>query len=229
MSSSKNPNLLLMLAIAVFFVVVVFEIAYGDDPHHRDDAELIGGDQSVSVKGSKSLALVQSLGDVDLGRAADCVVTEQYGIIIWQRQNWKYDPWCIAKILDEQGKHYEAAQMRCSNKPTAKLYGNNCIATLTFSAPARTSAPISEPAVIVVEENDDDAEREAEYHQALTERMDKMDANRAANVRRYNRDQAAQKKADEDFYGAYIEKFEIIQQTEKSDICCTIEEQPDNE
>jgi len=29
MSSSKNSNLLLMLAIAVFFAMVVFEIAYG--------------------------------------------------------------------------------------------------------------------------------------------------------------------------------------------------------
>jgi len=172
-------------------------------------AELIGGD-------NKNLALAQSLGDVDLGRAAECVVTEQYGFIIWQRQNWKYDPWCIAGLLDEQGKFTEAAQMRCFHKQTAKLYGTNCIAILTFSAAKKTSVPIFEAVEEPVEENDDDAERR---YSALTERLDKMDASRAANVRRYNRDQAAEKKANEDFYDGYIEKFEVMQQ----------QEQPDNE
>jgi len=205
MSSSKHSNLLLMLAITVFFVLIVLEIAYGDDRSGAEAnavAELVGGD---NVSKNSSLALAQSLGDVDLGRATDCVVTEQYGIIIWQRQNWKYDPWCLAGILDRQGKHYEGGVMRCSHAQTAKLYGANCIETLTFSAPENTDAPVFEP----VEENDDDAERR---YSALTERLDKMDASRAANVRRYNRDQAEQKQADEDFYETYIEKFEVIQQ-----------------
>lgn len=155
-----------------------------DDADTSAVAELIGGD---NISKNSSLALAQSLGDVDLGRAAQCVVTEQYGIIIWQRQNWEYDPWCIAGLLDEQGKHTEAAMMRCFHKPTAKLYGANCVAILTFTNPVK-SKPV-EAAVIMIEEDDDDAEREARYS-TLAERLDAMDAARAANVRRYNRDQA---------------------------------------
>ncbi len=155
----------------LLLLLPVLAFANGDDDdcrgHSCNDSdtivELISGDQ---VSKNTSLALAQSLGDVDLGRAAQCVVTEQYGIIIWQRQNWEYDPWCIAGILDEQGKYVEAAQMRCFHKPTSKLYGDRCVEILTFSAPKETNNPIFEPVIVMVEDNDDE-ERAQEFEKRL--------------------------------------------------------------
>ncbi len=152
-------------------------------------AELIGGDQ---ISKHTSISLAQSLGDVDLGRAAECVITEQYGIIIWQRQNWEYDPWCIARILDGQGKHYEAAQMRCFHKPTSKLYGDRCIETLTFDPP-----PEPPPAALEDPRAFKYLEAEEVLHDEQQEEMESIES-RLARIEAGNRAaaRAAQQRRD---------------------------------
>ena len=70
-----------------------------------------GGD--VAVDGGSTWAFSHGLGDTDLGRGAACVVTTQWGTIIWSRQNFHYDLLCISGQLDAQGKHEEAALLRC--------------------------------------------------------------------------------------------------------------------
>lgn len=182
-----------MKILLTLLLLPVLAFAKADDPpghgHGHDGGEVsveniaLGGEQVIK---NTALGLSQSLGDVDLGRAAECVITEQYGLIIWQRQNWEYDPWCIARILDGQGKHYEAAQMRCSHKPTAKLFRNDCVDTLTFSTQIMQAPPALEPVkepIILDKDEDEDKIR----YSALLQRVEEIEEYRQTAVLQYNR------------------------------------------
>lgn len=169
-----------------YLLLLLPVLAFADRTDIEIENKVITGDVTSE---NSTLALAQSLGDVDIGRAAECVITEQYGIIIWQRQNWEYDPWCIAGILDEQGKHYEAAQMRCFHKPTLKLYGDQCIEILTFDSPPPVipSLTNSEP-----EEKDDDEARAQQQEEidTIENRLAKIEAGNRATAK------AAQRRRD---------------------------------
>ena len=79
--------------------------------------------------GDRFLALSNSLGDVDV---SGCIITKQWSVVVFAKQGYEYDPWCLAGILDENGKYIEAATMRCTDKETAKIYGEDCTVVLNF-------------------------------------------------------------------------------------------------
>ena len=159
-------------------------------------ASAVGGDQT-----SRALALSQSLGDVDI---EGCVVTEQWGIIVYQRQNWDYDPWCLAAILDQQGLHKEAAQMRCSDKDTEKLYGKEtCIKTLTFLPTSYSPAIVATPNQPVATQqedccNEDEVDEHHQQIEALTNRLDKYESDRQSSANAYRRQQQQQQEQYEE-------------------------------
>ena len=85
------------------------------------------GDQVI--KGGDAFGAAHGLGDVDI---EGCVVTKQWGSFIVSHQYYEYDVFCIAEVLDSQGKYDAAAALRCSDKDTAKLFGDSCISVWTF-------------------------------------------------------------------------------------------------
>lgn len=92
---------------------------------HNCDGEAI-----LDIGGDRVLALSNSLGGVDI---SGCVVTKQRSyLIIFSHQFYEYEPWCLAGILDENSKYKEAAIMRCTDKETAKIYGDDCTTVLNF-------------------------------------------------------------------------------------------------
>jgi len=120
----KKPNLLLMVAIAIFMVVVVFKIAESSGPdvevETTVDTVLTGGDNIASIAGSRSYGVSQSLGDVDIN---DCLASTQWGIpVIFAKQTVQENPWCMANSLDARGAHAAAAKVRCTTETIKAIY-----------------------------------------------------------------------------------------------------------
>ena len=164
MSKNTKPLSIIFFILALVIVLFLTAPAWSDDKkHHNNSSGDVSVDASNIVKGdsASSLALGQSLGDVDLGRATDCVVTKQFGIIIYQRQSFGYDPYCIARDLDQQGKYEAAAKMRCTDKETAKLYGEDCLSVMNYKPREQTTTHVEES---------------TEYHQDLQAQIVELQA-----------------------------------------------------
>jgi len=121
-----------VLLIAMLLMLVVPAFAQGDHKcqggHNCNDvnAAVLDGDEF------RALSLSQSLGDVAV---SGCIVTTQWGIIVYQRQGYRYDVFCLARELDAVGKYGDAAAMRCLHKIPTKLYGDRCLSVMNFEPP----------------------------------------------------------------------------------------------
>ena len=90
-------------------------VIYGIDTANASGTDI---EQTTKVIGGDSTAYgVGGLGDVDIN---DCL--SSYQIFIFY-QGVRVNPLCLADKLDVLGRHYEAAQMRCSMKAVRKVYG----------------------------------------------------------------------------------------------------------
>ena len=214
---------MMLLFVFVLFMLITPLWGSGDDLSATADASatalsdststasITGGDQIIS--GGDAIGLAQSLGDVDI---EGCVVTEQWGIIVYQRQNWDYDPWCLAAILDQQGKHLDAAKMRCSDKDTEKIYGDECMRVMTFS-PAIAPSAVATPNQ-AVDRDDEEGDEIDEHHQqikVLTDRLDKYESDRQNSVNAYRRQQQIQQQQYEEVYEFQEQRQRKIDQIKK--------------
>lgn len=175
--------------------------------------EATGGVGSATVN-SKVLSVSGSGMEI-----RDCIATHAILFGLWQGTHVNKP--CIADNMDARGQYDAAAKLRCSMWSYKRIYGRGqkCIDAIIVSAPDLGTEPDPEPElepVVPPDEEEEEEEDAATIHAYvdINARLDAMDAARAANVKRYNRDKAAQKQADEDFYRGYIEKFEQVQQQE---------------
>jgi hypothetical protein len=124
------------------------------------------GDQSVNMD-SRSLALVNTMGDVDIN---DCRESEQFGTPVFSRQWIQLNPWCAAEVYDAKGLNDLAARTRCTIKEIRKLFDSDdaCIVANTVVA---KSAPPPAPAP-VEHDRDDELERRLEINQAYTAELE---------------------------------------------------------
>lgn len=196
-------------------------------------SSVTGGDQVIS--GGDTFAASHGLGDVDI---EGCIVTKQWGSFIISHQYYDYDVFCIADKLDTQGRHHAAAVVRCTDKDMQKLFGDKCIPTWTFKAPAPpviTTPNQGDEAPTSDEDNwdDDDGPDHEDAYEALLERVAKIEREKAANVRRYNRDQAQRVEKEEVRKASaqsYLDRLPPpVQQQQEEEICCLqqAEESPD--
>ena len=130
----KRVSFLLVIGAMLVVIFIVFEVRAQHECQggHNCNDDIVGPPTVIDSDDSQFLALSNSLGDVEI---SGCVITKQFSIIVWARQSWEYDPWCLAEALDRQGKHEYAAKMRCTDKKTAKIYGDDCITVLNFEPP----------------------------------------------------------------------------------------------
>ncbi len=199
------------------------------DAASMSTSSAIGGDQIIS--GGNTYAASHALGDVDI---EGCIITKQWGSFIISHQYFVYDVFCLADRLDVHGKHDAAAIMRCSDKHTAKIYGDGCRATWTFKPAINPPMAVTPNQAVEREERDRDDDDDDDAYEALLKRVSKIEDEKAANVRRYDRDQVIVRKKEADRRAqaqSYLDRLpqqeeEPVQQEE---ICCLKQtEGPDN-
>lgn len=182
MNEPPRVSVWVLLALAFFAAVVVFDIAYGQHEcqggHNCNDGgeviidnvltsdnaaeAIIGGSRGYAVSGS----------DMEIG---DCLATHSIAFGVWQGTHT--NPYCEALRMDAAGQHKAAAEMRCSTHKYKRTYGKGqkCI-----------DAVIVTPTVIVPQTPKDDARIAALYA-----RISEMEAQRAADT--VKAEKAAQK------------------------------------
>ena len=114
------------------------------------------GDNNVNMD-SKSLALVNTMGDVDIN---DCRESEQFGTPIFSRQWIQLNPWCAAEVYDAKGLNDLAARTRCTIKEIRKLFEDD--ATCIVANTVEPAPPPPPPPAPVEHDRDDELERRLE-------------------------------------------------------------------
>lgn len=191
---------LFVIAVLVFFPVAA-GIGQEDctDPHNQcghDDGAAGGTTVQTTVEGSssKSLALGFGLGGSDIG---DCLVTTQLGIIIFHHQGSKSNPWCrwrVAQALDDQGKHHDAAKIRCTIKDIYEIYGreasDECIKVYTFDtqSPAPDLGQLYDQAARATAP--DEAQQREEMRAYVDEQVERIERSNTAEVARKRQQRA---------------------------------------
>lgn len=128
----------------------------------------------------------------DADDSGNLTVTEAEGCLVAKKGKYlrgtysDYDVFCLANILDEQGKYAAAAALRCSDKDTKKLFGDSCITVWTTTA-AISPAAAATPNQAVERDNG---------YEVLMERIQQIEEEKAANVARYEKDLAEQAQQD---------------------------------
>ncbi len=165
------------------------------------NSSMSGGDSINTMNNStSSRAYGFGLGDVDI---AQCY--RSYQLLIWQDS--KINPFCVADAYDQKGLHMMAAVIRCDIGFIRKHFDTDsgCLRANTMASAVMPTRPdlgaVYEQAAKDVKQthDDDDDERRGqieeaqEYMRNLEARLDRADANRRANVARYEREQAAQR------------------------------------
>lgn len=159
---------------------------------------MTGGDSINTMSNStSSRAYGFGLGDVDI---AQCY--RSYQLLIWQDS--KINPFCVADAYDQKGLHMMAAVIRCDIGFIRKHFDTDsgCLRANTMASAVMPRMPdlgaVYEQAAKDVKQthDDDDDERRQQIEEAqdnlrsLEARLDKADANRRANIARYEREQA---------------------------------------
>ncbi len=180
--------------------------------HNCNDA---GGDIQVLTELAgddfRALSLSQALGDVDI---AGCIVTTQWGIIVFQRQGFVYDVFCLARELDMVKKYNDAAAMRCLHKIPADLYGSRCLAVMNYQPPEGNNPPPPPPQGLTrsLEEEERD-----DRLTAIEQRLDQDAAARRAYARQAATDKRVEEQRARDAFNAYkaAQQMEVAQQQEE--------------
>lgn len=140
-------------------------------------ASVVTGDVDASTVISGGRAYALSGGDMDINQ---CIATHSVLFGMWQGTH--LNAICVADVLDANGKHKEAAEMRCSVKRFRKVYGTEyeCVRDTQF-------IPLPPPPAPVMKEGKGgyDLEEYREEHEQVDDniekRLDRIEAgNRAA-------------------------------------------------
>ncbi len=163
----------------------------------NNTSNMTGGDTTLtnSAGGNSSRAYGFGLGDVDI---AQCY--RSYQLLIWQDS--KINPFCVADAYDQKGLHMMAAVIRCDIGFIRKHFDTDsaCLSANTMAVAVvlpELGALYDQAAKDVKQtHDDDDDERREQIEEAqgtlrsLEARLDQADANRRANIARYEREQA---------------------------------------
>lgn len=171
----RRVSLIWIILGAVVIALIVFDISYGQGAHDNCNGNsCIDGEVAAVLTGDefRALSLSQALGGVEV---SGCVVTTQWGIVIWQHQGYKYDVFCLARELDVVRKYADAAAMRCLHKIPTKLYGERCLSVMNFEPP---ELDLTKTLVGQVP-------RDNTRYEALLERLDKYEDERQETNRSY--------------------------------------------
>jgi len=212
-----NPprvHLIWLIVAAILMVAIVFKAADASDHYYRDDdnievsTDVVTGDNINTGSTHRSLALANALGNVDIN---DCVISKQISIaVLYARQSYDYNLWCMAGKLDAISKHDEAATLRCRIPDIKKAFPADCEHSMRFEPEIVEPPDLTELYAQSAQHNDDEEERQQvrEEQQAdIDILMDKF----AALERRASRYAAAEREKRE-YARAELERLKEYRQ-----------------
>lgn len=125
----KRCQILLGILIAVVIVLVAVD-AWGQSDHKCQGNSCNNNAMGPAASNAKMLAVAGA--DMEIN---DCLATHSVAFGAWQGTHT--NPHCVAARLDADGKHQEAAEMRCSIRKYRKVYGRGqaCIDAIIHKAP----------------------------------------------------------------------------------------------
>jgi hypothetical protein len=143
-------------------------------------------DVNTVVGGSTTKAFSVGGGDMDINQ---CLATHSVLFGLWQGTH--LNKMCVADGLDINGKHEEAAEMRCSVRGFRKVYGDDCVEETMFRPPpplpptvVPTSGPLLREVLVAQEAQEEDYES-LEARLARIESGQRIAARKAQDRRDY--------------------------------------------
>lgn len=196
----------LVLRIWVLLMLTLFMVTLSDaQDSDSDDHDMLPDTSITDIDGDNVIAL--GVGSLGASAMNNCIATTQFSLfILFKNQKIKLDTWCAAEYLDRQGKHREAALMRCSDPVVSKIY-EDCADAMMIGN------PIPEPSLAGLynqaaqyderyeqqqeqqQELEQKVEEQAADYSVLVERLDRKDRAEAAAARKVR-----QQKAEDNVY-----------------------------
>jgi len=157
MNEPKRVSMVWVILAALCAVVIVFDVANGDDDSHPPN-DLNSHNNTVKGDiGYVSRAYALSGGDMYI---RDCLATHSILFGLWQGTH--INKLCESDRLNRDGMYQAAAEMKCSIRSVRRIYGKDkCVVAVKLSAPP--------PAPPIVDEEDDD--EDDDWKEALNARM----------------------------------------------------------
>ena len=161
---------LLAIVLVIGWFIFAADLVYADTrtPDIRNDVETnVGVDNNANAttgdlviegftSNSRSLALANSMGDVDIN---DCRESTQWGTPLFSIQGVRLNPWCAAEVYDAKGMPEMAAKVRCLIPEIKKMFSTteecwqaNTVQTLS------TESAVALAALVTREHHDEDEE-----------------------------------------------------------------------
>jgi len=122
---------IVFLALMVAVAIKTSEASDRYDIEQETDVTQTLGDTIVGGHSSKSYAVGMGSFDVDINQ---CLASESWGAVVFQRQRLVENPWCMADGLDARGRHGAAAEVRCNTKTLKEIYPDKatCLAAVRY-------------------------------------------------------------------------------------------------
>jgi len=135
---NRIPLIFILLVAAMLIMLFAPTFADGDDIRVTQSNDM-NNQTAGNVSTGDTRAFSLSGADMDID---DSLATHSILFGLWQGTH--LNPFAEAQVLDAQGKHRAAAEMRCSTHGYKKVYGKvNCIESVIYTPPVET--PPEEP------------------------------------------------------------------------------------
>ena len=198
MREPPRVSLWVVIMLSLLAVIVVFDVAFGDDGHGHDHHDATSA--NTVVGGDSSRVVAVGGGDMDID---DCLATHSIIFGLWQGTH--VNALCEAVGMDRDGKYQGAAEMRCSTHKYRKVYGKGqkCIDAVIRTAP---------PAAVIIESNEEDDDEHQQELDAIYARLSDYEAQATeAKAEARNARVAAQRRPIVNQYGITDEQKAKLQ------------------
>ena len=120
-------------------------VTQSNDMNNQTTGDVSTGDVnggSFTGGSNKSLALVNSLGDVDIN---DCLGSTQWATPVFSKQKLNLNKWCAAEVYDAKGMYTMGGRIRCQIPEIAALFDDAQQCVLENTVPAPIPLPATTP------------------------------------------------------------------------------------
>ena len=129
---NKYALLLVLMSGPLFASGDDVRVTQSNDMNNQTAGDVDGG--TFTGGSNKSLALVNSLGDVDIN---DCLGSTQWATPLFSKQKLNLNRWCAAEVYDAKGMYSMGGRVRCTIPEVASLFDDpqQCILENTVTPP----------------------------------------------------------------------------------------------
>lgn len=196
---------LIGMAIVLVFLSALVEASGVDVRQSNDLNNQTSG--NVVTEGSTALGLGFSygMGDVDIN---DCLVSTQSGNIIFGKQGFEYNLWCMGEVYDAKGLYRMGALMRC-DIPAVRIHFTDDSSCLAANEVGREVAEVA-PVLDSLYEQASRHEETEEQHEEELEQMQMQQAEIVNRMDSYDRQRRRAAEAERQYNAEFLEKFKEV-------------------